>query len=101
MALDREREIGARHALAVVGDADEPPPAAVGQHLDAGRAGVERVLDQFLDHARRALDHLARGDAVDDAFGKLADGHGANRCEKPSLRTPAGTREGCRRGPAL
>ena len=35
VALDREREIGARHALAVVGDADQPPAAAVGQHLDA------------------------------------------------------------------
>ena len=40
-------------------------------------AGVERVLDQFLDHARRALDHFAGGDAVDHGFGKLADGHGA------------------------
>ena len=75
MALDREREIGARHALAVVGDADQPAAAAVGEHVDALRAGVERVLDQFLDHARRPLDHLAGGDAVDDGFGKLADGH--------------------------
>ncbi len=75
VALDREREVGAGHAGAVVGDADQPPPAAVGHHLDAGRAGVERVLDELLDHARRALDHLAGGDAVDDAFGELADGH--------------------------
>ena len=75
VALDREREVGARHAGAVVGDADQPPPAAVGHHLDAARAGVERVLDELLDHARRALDHLAGGDAVDDAFGELADGH--------------------------
>ena len=76
VALDREREIGARHALAVVGDADQAAAAAVGEHVDAARAGIERVLDQFLDHARRALDHLAGGDAVDDGFGKLADGHG-------------------------
>src|SRR5262245_54374148 len=75
MALDRKRKVGARHAGAVVGDADQPPPAAVGHHLDARRAGVERVLDEPLDHARRPLYHLARGDAVDDAFGELADGH--------------------------
>ena len=75
MALDRQREIGARHAGAVVADADQPAAAAIGEDLDAGRAGVERVLDQLLHHARRALDHLAGGDAVDDGFGELADGH--------------------------
>ena len=64
-----------RHALAVVGDADEPAAAAVGEHVDAARAGIERVLDQLLHHARRTLDHLAGGDAVDEGFGKLADGH--------------------------
>ena len=84
VALDREREVVAGHAGAVVGDADQPAAAAVGHDLDARRAGVERVLHQLLDHARRALHHLARGDAVDHAFGKLADGHpvatlGANR----------------------
>ena len=47
----------------------QPPAAAVGQDLDAVRAGIERVLDQLLDHARRPLDHLAGGDAVDDGFG--------------------------------
>ena len=41
------------------------------------RAGVERVLDQLLDDARRPLDHLAGGDAVDGGFGQLADGHAA------------------------
>ena len=76
MALDREREIGAGHALAVVGDADQPAAAAVGEHVDAAAACIERVLDQFLHRARRALDHLAGGDAVDDCFGELADGHG-------------------------
>ena len=70
VALDREREVGPRHAGAVVGDADQPAAAAVGRDLDPRRAGVERVLDQFLDHARRPLDHLAGGDAVDQWFRK-------------------------------
>ena len=69
VALDREFEIGAGHALAVVGDADQPAAAAVGQHVDAVRAGIERIFDQFLDDARRPLDHLAGGDAVDDSLG--------------------------------
>ena len=75
MAFDRQFEVGACHAGAVVGDADQSPAAAIGQHLDAARTGIERVLDQFLDHARRTLDHLAGGDAVDDGFRQLADGH--------------------------
>ena len=70
VALDREHQVVAGHAAAVVGDADEPPAAAVGDDLDARRAGVERVLDQLLDDARRPLDHLAGGDAVDDGGGR-------------------------------
>ena len=70
VALDREFEVGARHALAVVGDTDQSAAAAVGEYVDARRAGVERVLDQLLDHARRPLDHLAGGDAVDASASK-------------------------------
>jgi hypothetical protein len=49
MAFDRERKIGPAHALAIVGDADEAAAAAIGQHVDAARAGVEPVLNEFLD----------------------------------------------------
>src|SRR6185295_1941528 len=35
VALDREREIVARHAGAVIADVDQPPAPAVGQNLDA------------------------------------------------------------------
>ena len=75
MALDREIEVGARHPGPIVGNANEPPPAAVGRDIDPGGAGIKRILDQFLDHARRAFDHFAGGDAVDRGFGKLADRH--------------------------
>src|SRR4051812_21744139 len=75
MAFDRKREIGARHAGAIVGDADKPPPTAIRDDLDASRACVERILGQLLHHARRPLHHLAGGDAVDDGFGELADWH--------------------------
>ena len=76
VAIHRQRQIGASHAAAVVGDADPPPAAAIGEDVDPAGAGVDGVLHQLLDHARRSLDHLAGGDAVDDLFGKLADGHG-------------------------
>ncbi len=76
MAIDGEREVAMAHAAAVIGDADTPAAAAVGEDVDPARAGVDRVLHQFLHHARRPLHHLAGGDAVDDLFGELADGHG-------------------------
>jgi len=75
VAVDGEREIGGGHAAAVVGDDDLPPAAAIGEDIDPARTGVDRVLHEFLDHARGTLDHLACGDAVDDLFGELADGH--------------------------
>src|SRR3984957_16291255 len=97
MAIHRESEIGRRHAAAVVGDADPPPPAAVGENVDPAGAGVDGVLHEFLDHARRTLDHLAGGDAVDDLFGKLADGHEIwrlGRSGSPNLGAFARRREG-------
>ena len=75
MPLDGEREIGTRHAFAVIGDANQPPATTIGQNIDTACAGIERVLDQFLHHACRTFDDLARGDAVDDGLGKLTDGH--------------------------
>ena len=50
--------------------------AAVVQHdVDARRAGVDRVLDQFLHRRRRALDDLAGGDAVDQDRRQETDRH--------------------------
>ena len=79
VALDREREVLRGHAAAVVGNADPPPPTAVGEDVDPACAGINGVLDEFLDHARRPLDHLAGGDAVDDLFWQLTDGHEFDR----------------------
>ena len=71
--LEGQREVVGRHPLAVVGDADEVLPAPLDRHVDPRRPGVDGVLQQFLDHARRPLDHLARGDLVDDRRRQLAD----------------------------
>ena len=51
MPLDRQREVGRAHAGAVVGDADQRQAAGRRHHLDVAGAGIERVLDQLLDHA--------------------------------------------------
>ena len=76
MALDRELEVLGGHAGAVVDDADEPASAALDRHLDRAGAGIDRVLDQFLHRRRRALDHFAGRDAVDEDGVEAADeGH--------------------------
>jgi hypothetical protein len=63
--------------------ASMPPPssvldAALGQaDADFGSAGVEAVLEQFLQHRGRALHHFAGGDLADEGVGKEANrGHG-------------------------
>ncbi len=94
MAIDRQRQIGMGHAAAIVGDADPPPSAAIGEDVDPAGAGVDGVFHQFLDHARGTFDHFAGGDAVDDLFGELADGHG--RVRFGSIRDLAGILGRCR-----
>ena len=88
--LDGKREIGFVHAPPVVDDPDEPPSASLDRDFDRLRAGVERVLDQFLDRRRRPLDHLARGDAVDGQGVETANRHGGRT--SPHLIALAGER---------
>jgi len=73
--LDRERQLRADDAAAVILDQDQALAAVAERHRDLARAGVERVLDQLLDRARRPLDDLARRNAVDDGLGQPADAH--------------------------
>ena len=75
VALDRQRQLVGSHAAAVIGDRDQRLAAILEGDLDAVGAGIDRVLDQFLDRRRRALDDLARGDAVDENGRQLADRH--------------------------
>ena len=51
------------------------PPASMAISTWVG-AGVERVLDEFLDRRSRPLDDLARGDAVDEQRIEAANRHG-------------------------
>ena len=79
MAGERERQLGGRDAGPVVTHPDQLGAAALDLDLDRTRAGVEAVLDQFLDHRRRALDHLAGRDLVDELLGQDTDGHRGSR----------------------
>ncbi len=76
VALHGQGQFFAVQAAAVVGHQDAGKAALVDLDLDARSAGVERVLDQLLDGAGGALDHLAGGDAVDGLRREAADRHG-------------------------
>ncbi len=75
VAFDRQGDFVGAHADAVVRDRDEAQAAVAQLDVDARGARVDGVLDQFLDAGRRPFDHLAGGDAVDQALGQQPDGH--------------------------
>src|SRR5690606_14850465 len=77
MARKGQRQLVRRHAGSVVAHPDQVEAATGGGDLDAPGAGVERILEKLLDDARRALDHLAGRDLIDDRIGKLPDAHDA------------------------
>jgi hypothetical protein len=77
MALDRQRELVAVHADAVVADDHEALPALLQRHVDARRTGIDRILDQLFQRRGRTLDHLAGGDAIDEGFRQKANRHAA------------------------
>ena len=57
------------HPDAVIGHPDQVLAAPLDRQVDPRRLGVDRVLEQLLDHARRPLDDLTRRDLIDDRRG--------------------------------
>jgi hypothetical protein len=73
VAGQRERQLLGRDAAAIVGDRDAFDAAFLEADGDLGGAGVERVFQQFLDHRRRPLDHLAGGNLRNQLVGEGLD----------------------------
>jgi hypothetical protein len=73
VALDAQRKFFGRHADAVVGDFQPVDAAAVEADGDAGGAGVEGVLDEFLGGRGGSFDDLAGGYPVDGGFREQTD----------------------------
>ena len=94
MPVEREHRVLAPHAGAVVAHLDQRLAAVLQLDPHVARAGVERVLDQLLDHGSRALDHLARGDLVGDGVGQDGDAashrpESIRRRSRPPRRPPS------------
>ncbi len=73
VALECKDRVVARHAFAVVRDAHEAAACACDLDLDAGGAGIERVLDELLCDGGGAFDDFARGDLVGEELRKDTD----------------------------
>jgi hypothetical protein len=73
VALQREDRVVAVHPFAIVRDAYQIGAAVFELHADARRPGVDRVLDELFDDARRTFDHLAGRDLVRKIVGKSED----------------------------
>jgi hypothetical protein len=58
---------------AIVGNGDALDPALFQAHRDVAGAGIERILEQFLDHGRWPIDDLAGRDLGDELIGQGLD----------------------------
>ena len=84
VGLKRQGQVVGGHPHAVVGDPDQIFAPALDAHVNPRRTRVDGVFEQLLDHARRPLHHLARGDLVHDRLRQLTD-HSHPTCLPGSL----------------
>ena len=70
MPFESHAGIGGRHALAVVDDLYEVAARFPEENLNLRGAGIDRVLEEFLDDRSRSLDYLARGYLVGHRIGQ-------------------------------
>ncbi|VVE59435.1 hypothetical protein PTE30175_05467 [Pandoraea terrae] len=70
---ERKRQLFGRHAAAVVGDGDAAYTAFFELDLEGARAGVERVLEQFLDDGRGPFHDFPGRDLADQLVRKDTD----------------------------
>ncbi len=70
---NRQRQLLCGNAAAVVADADQAHTAFFQLDIDAAGAGIDRVLNQLLDHRCGSFDHFTGGNLVDQDFRQRPD----------------------------
>ena len=86
--FQRQPRIAGIHALAVVFDANQPLPAELRGNDDAARAGIEAVLDQFLDDRCRAFHYLAGRDLIREVNRQPLDLRHQSSNPQSAIRNP-------------
>ena len=89
MALQREPRVLAVHARAVVADANQRLAAVLQVHAHRLRAGIERVLDQLLDHRCGALDDFASRDLIRNVPCQQLDARAGDDAHNPMISSPS------------
>ncbi len=70
MARKGQRQFILRNARAIVTDQDATDAATFKANFNAGRAGINGILQKFLEDGRRPLNNLAGGDLANERIGK-------------------------------
>ncbi len=73
MTLKRKQRIVAKHTAAVIRNADQSAAAVFNFDMDARRAGVQRIFQQFFHDGSRAFDNFAGGDLICDVVREYAN----------------------------
>src|SRR5690606_2477350 len=73
MTLQSQRHLLSVHAGAVVGDFDQIESSGSQADGDRPGAGIDGVLDQFLERGGWPLDHFAGSDSVNQVVWQTAD----------------------------
>ena len=77
VALDRQLEVGGRHADTIILHHQKIGAAAGNGNSDAGGARIHRILHQLLHRRGRPLDHFTGCNPIHCTFGQTANGHSA------------------------
>ena len=66
MAGEGQRQIVAIYAAAIIRDLNKVTATVGDVHVDARAAGIDGILQEFLDYAGRSLDDLSGGNLIDE-----------------------------------
>ena len=72
VAFESQSDVARSHAAAIITDFNAVGATRREPHVDPRCPGINRVFDQFFERGRRALDNLARCDAINQVFGQAA-----------------------------
>ena len=90
MTFEREGEVPAPDPAPVVGDPNPPGAARLEVDRHRARPRVQAVLDELLDHRRRALDHLPGRELARDLRRQARDRRRERRRRRASATAVAG-----------
>ncbi len=75
MALHSDGQVVRTDAVAIIADADQPDATLFQIDINPAGASIKRIFDQFLDYRKRAFDHFAGGNLINQDIGQFLNAH--------------------------